>query len=143
MLFSFNVITSGPSSVGVDFSLHGFDHVYGIPQHAESLLLKNTSDGDAYRLYNLDIFGHKIHEKIGIYGSVPLLLAHKPNTTSGIFWLNSSETLVDINTKAVAEVRVAYFPRNLISKENTTTWGQKQDGNITGDRSHQLLSTNM
>ncbi|NXU81320.1 GANC glucosidase, partial [Oreotrochilus melanogaster] len=93
----------GPSSVGMDFSLHGFDHVYGIPQHTETLLLKNTSDGDAYRLYNLDIFGHKIHDKIGIYGSVPLLLAHKPNRTSGIFWLNSSETLVDISTKAVAE----------------------------------------
>ncbi|NXY85657.1 GANC glucosidase, partial [Alcedo cyanopectus] len=93
----------GPSSVGMDFSLHGFDHVYGIPQHAEGLLLKNTSDGDAYRLYNLDIFGHKIHDKVGIYGSVPLLLAHKPDRTSGIFWLNSSETLVDISTKAVAE----------------------------------------
>uniref|UniRef100_A0A672TRS4 Glucosidase alpha, neutral C n=1 Tax=Strigops habroptila TaxID=2489341 RepID=A0A672TRS4_STRHB len=93
----------GPSSVGVDFSLRGYDHVYGIPQHTEGLLLKNTSDGDAYRLYNLDIFGHKIHDKIGIYGSVPLLLAHKPNRTSGIFWLNSSETLVDISTKAVAE----------------------------------------
>ncbi|POI33828.1 hypothetical protein CIB84_002420 [Bambusicola thoracicus] len=93
----------GPSSVGMDFSLHGFDHLYGIPQHTESLLLKNTSDGDAYRLYNLDIFGHKIHDKIGIYGSVPLLIAHKPDRTSGIFWLNSSETLVDINTKAVAE----------------------------------------
>ncbi|OXB63369.1 hypothetical protein ASZ78_001945 [Callipepla squamata] len=93
----------GPSSVGMDFSLHGFDHLYGIPQHTESLLLKNTSDGDAYRLYNLDIFGHKIHDKIGIYGSVPFLIAHKPNRTSGIFWLNSSETLVDINTKAVAE----------------------------------------
>uniref|UniRef100_A0A672TRC1 Glucosidase alpha, neutral C n=1 Tax=Strigops habroptila TaxID=2489341 RepID=A0A672TRC1_STRHB len=91
----------GPSSVGVDFSLRGYDHVYGIPQHTEGLLLKNTSDGDAYRLYNLDIFGHKIHDKIGIYGSVPLLLAHKPNRTSGIFWLNSSETLVDISTKAV------------------------------------------
>uniref|UniRef100_A0A8B9F2N4 Neutral alpha-glucosidase C n=1 Tax=Amazona collaria TaxID=241587 RepID=A0A8B9F2N4_9PSIT len=91
----------GPSSVGMDFSLHAYDHVYGIPQHAEGLLLKNTSDGDAYRLYNLDIFGHKIHDKIGIYGSVPLLLAHKPNRTTGIFWLNSSETLVDISTKAV------------------------------------------
>ncbi|NXN99771.1 GANC glucosidase, partial [Rhinopomastus cyanomelas] len=93
----------GPSSVGMDFSLHGFEYVYGIPQHTESLLLKNTSDGDAYRLYNLDIFGHKLHDKIGIYGSVPLLLAHKPNRTSGIFWLNSSETLVDISTRAVAE----------------------------------------
>uniref|UniRef100_A0A8C4U7D1 Glycoside hydrolase family 31 N-terminal domain-containing protein n=1 Tax=Falco tinnunculus TaxID=100819 RepID=A0A8C4U7D1_FALTI len=96
-----DVKAHGPSSVGTDFSLHGFDHVYGIPQHTEALLLKNTSDGDAYRLYNLDIFGHKIHDKIGIYGSVPLLLAHKPNRTAGIFWLNSSETLVDISTKAV------------------------------------------
>lgn len=67
----------------------------------------------------MDIFGHKIHDKIGIYGSVPLLLAHKPNRTTGIFWLNSSETLVDINTKAVAEVRVAHFPQNLVMKENT------------------------
>ncbi|RMC00523.1 hypothetical protein DUI87_23137 [Hirundo rustica rustica] len=93
----------GPTSVGMDFSLHGYEHIYGIPQHTETLCLKNTSDGDAYRLYNLDIFGHKIHDKIGIYGSVPLLLAHKPKRTSGIFWLNSSETLVDISTKAVAE----------------------------------------
>uniref|UniRef100_A0A8C3TZV8 Glycoside hydrolase family 31 N-terminal domain-containing protein n=1 Tax=Catharus ustulatus TaxID=91951 RepID=A0A8C3TZV8_CATUS len=93
----------GPTSVGVDFSLHGYEHVYGIPQHTETLLLKNTSDGDAYRLYNLDIFGHKIHDKTGIYGSVPLLLAHKPNRTSGIFWLNSSETLVDISTKTAKQ----------------------------------------
>uniref|UniRef100_A0A8C3LDH1 Glycoside hydrolase family 31 N-terminal domain-containing protein n=1 Tax=Chrysolophus pictus TaxID=9089 RepID=A0A8C3LDH1_CHRPC len=100
----------GPSSVGMDISLHGFDHLYGIPQHTESLLLKNTSDGDAYRLYNLDIFGHKIHDKIGIYGSVPLLIAHKPDRTVGIFWLNSSETLVDINTKAVPEVRLRAVP---------------------------------
>uniref|UniRef100_A0A8B9P7R1 Neutral alpha-glucosidase C n=1 Tax=Apteryx owenii TaxID=8824 RepID=A0A8B9P7R1_APTOW len=103
----------GPSSVGMDFSLHGFEHVYGIPQHTETLLLKNTSDGDAYRLYNLDIFGHKIHDKIGIYGSVPFLLAHKPNRTSGIFWLNSSETLVDISTKAV------FLALSLISPQQT------------------------
>uniref|UniRef100_A0A8C9L249 Glycoside hydrolase family 31 N-terminal domain-containing protein n=1 Tax=Pavo cristatus TaxID=9049 RepID=A0A8C9L249_PAVCR len=120
VLFCFNVVTTGPSSVGMDFSLHGFDHLYGIPQHTESLLLKNTSDGDAYRLYNLDIFGHKIHDKIGIYGSVPLLIAHKPDRTSGIFWLNSSETLVDINTRAVAEVRLAHFPQNLITTKSTT-----------------------
>uniref|UniRef100_A0A8D0GCZ1 Glucosidase alpha, neutral C n=1 Tax=Sphenodon punctatus TaxID=8508 RepID=A0A8D0GCZ1_SPHPU len=61
------------------------------------------SDDDVYRLYNLDVYGHKIHDKMGIYGSVPLLLAHKPDRTVGIFWLNSSETLVEINTKAVME----------------------------------------
>nr|XP_006130414.1 neutral alpha-glucosidase C isoform X1 [Pelodiscus sinensis]XP_025044103.1 neutral alpha-glucosidase C isoform X1 [Pelodiscus sinensis] len=98
-----DIKANGPSSIGLDFSLHGFEHVYGIPEHAETLLLKNTSDNDAYRLFNLDVYGHKIHDKMGIYGSVPFLLAHKLNRTSGIFWLNSSETLVEINTKAVME----------------------------------------
>ncbi|KAJ8776887.1 hypothetical protein J1605_015064 [Eschrichtius robustus] len=57
------------------------------------------SDGDAYRLYNLDVYGYKIHDKMGIYGSVPYLLAHKLGRTLGIFWLNASETLVEINTE--------------------------------------------
>lgn len=37
-----NVPPIGPCSVGLDFSLHGYEHIYGIPQHAETLLLKNT-----------------------------------------------------------------------------------------------------
>jgi len=93
------LVPSGPASIGLDFSLHGFEHLYGIPQHAESHQLKNTSDGDAYRLYNLDVYGYKIHDKMGIYGSVPYLLAHKLGRTLGIFWLNASETLVEINTE--------------------------------------------
>ncbi|KAF5925520.1 hypothetical protein HPG69_001967, partial [Diceros bicornis minor] len=56
-------------------------------------------DGDAYRLYNLDVYGYKIHDKMGIYGSVPYLLAHKLGRTLGIFWLNASETLVEISTE--------------------------------------------
>ncbi|XP_077178869.1 neutral alpha-glucosidase C isoform X2 [Paroedura picta] len=98
-----DIKANGPSSVGLDFSLHGYEHVYGIPQHAETLLLKNTSDNNVYRLYNLDVFGYKIHSKMGIYGSVPLLLAHKQDRTIGVFWLNSSETLVEIATKAASE----------------------------------------
>uniref|UniRef100_A0A8C6YDM5 Glucosidase alpha, neutral C n=1 Tax=Naja naja TaxID=35670 RepID=A0A8C6YDM5_NAJNA len=38
-----DIKANGPSSVGLDVSLHGFKHLYGIPQHAETLLLKNTS----------------------------------------------------------------------------------------------------
>lgn len=56
------------------------------------------SDGDAYRLYNLDVFGYKINSRLGLYGSVPLLLAHKPKRSVGVFWLNASETLLDICT---------------------------------------------
>lgn len=33
---------AGPTSVGLDFSLPGFEHVYGIPEHAESLRLRTT-----------------------------------------------------------------------------------------------------
>lgn len=62
------------------------------------------SDGDAYRLYNLDVYGYKIHDKMGIYGSVPYLLAHKLGRTLGIFWLNASETLVEINTEPAVKV---------------------------------------
>ncbi|XP_010623078.1 neutral alpha-glucosidase C isoform X1 [Fukomys damarensis] len=98
-----DVKANGPASIGLDFSLHGFEHVYGIPQHAESHQLKNTRDGDAYRLYNLDVYGYQIHDKMGIYGSVPYLLAHKLDRTIGIFWLNASETLVEINTEPAAE----------------------------------------
>ncbi|XP_040826041.1 neutral alpha-glucosidase C [Ochotona curzoniae] len=98
-----DVKTNGPTSIGLDFSLHGFEHVYGIPQHAESHQLKNTRDGDAYRLYNLDVYGYKIHDKMGIYGSIPYLLAHKLGKTIGIFWLNASETLVEINTEPAGE----------------------------------------
>lgn len=98
-----DVKANGPSSIGLDFSLHGFEHLYGIPQHAESHQLKNTSDGDAYRLYNLDVYGYKIHDKMGIYGSIPYLLAHKLGKTVGIFWLNASETLVEINTEPAVE----------------------------------------
>ncbi|XP_070234264.1 neutral alpha-glucosidase C isoform X4 [Bos mutus] len=94
-----DVKVNGPASIGLDFSLHGFEHLYGIPQHAESHQLKNTSDSDAYRLYNLDVYGYKIHDKMGIYGSVPYLLAHKLGRTLGIFWLNASETLVEIKTE--------------------------------------------
>ncbi|XP_078419144.1 neutral alpha-glucosidase C-like isoform X1 [Cetorhinus maximus] len=89
--------TNGPTSIGLDFSLHGFEHVYGIPEHTENLRLKTTSQEEPYRLYNLDVFACKLYSRMSVYGSVPLLLAHKPKQTMGIFWLNASETLVDIS----------------------------------------------
>lgn len=33
---------AGPMSVGLDFSLPGMEHVYGIPEHADNLRLKVT-----------------------------------------------------------------------------------------------------
>ncbi|KAJ8289130.1 hypothetical protein COCON_G00017890 [Conger conger] len=93
-----DIKANGPTSVGLDLRLHGFSHVYGVPEHADALRLKDTRDGDAYRLYNLDVFGYDIHSRLGLYGSVPFLLAHKPKRSVGVFWLNASETLLDIRT---------------------------------------------
>ncbi|XP_041132775.1 neutral alpha-glucosidase C isoform X2 [Polyodon spathula] len=99
-----DVKANGPSSVGLDFSLHGVEHVYGIPEHADTLRLKNTrSAGEPYRLYNLDVFAYEIHSRLGLYGSVPLLLGHRLGRTVGIFWLNTSETLLDIGSEAETE----------------------------------------
>ncbi|XP_041927218.1 neutral alpha-glucosidase C isoform X2 [Alosa sapidissima] len=92
-----DVKANGPSSVGMDFCLHGFNHVYGIPEHADRLRLKDTSGGEPYRLYNLDVFGYRTDSRLGLYGSVPLLFAHKSDKTLGLFWLNASETLVDVH----------------------------------------------
>uniref|UniRef100_A0A8C2ICS8 Glucosidase, alpha; neutral C n=1 Tax=Cyprinus carpio TaxID=7962 RepID=A0A8C2ICS8_CYPCA len=92
-----DVFNLGPSSVGMDLSLHGFKHTYGLPEHADTLVLKDTRYvTEAYRLYNLDVFGYDINSRLGLYGSVPFLLAHKLERTAGVFWLNASETLVDV-----------------------------------------------
>ncbi|KAI9537763.1 hypothetical protein NQZ68_022425 [Dissostichus eleginoides] len=92
-----DVKPNGPSSVGSDLSLHGFSHVFGLPEHADGLQLRDTREGDAYRLFNLDVFAYDLQSRLGLYGSVPLVLAHKQDRTLGVFWLNASETFVNVH----------------------------------------------
>ncbi|KAK6305494.1 hypothetical protein J4Q44_G00242740 [Coregonus suidteri] len=89
---------NGPSSISLDFSLPGVEHVYGIPEHADSLRLKNTDGGDPYRLYNLDVFQYELFNPMALYGAVPVLLSHNTHRTMGLFWLNAAETWVDISS---------------------------------------------
>jgi len=39
---TFILVLTGPCSVGLDISFPGVEHVYGIPEHADSLALKTT-----------------------------------------------------------------------------------------------------
>nr|XP_057919713.1 neutral alpha-glucosidase AB isoform X2 [Doryrhamphus excisus] len=94
---------NGPSAVGLDLSLPGVEHVYGIPEHADSLRLKTTENGDPYRLYNLDVFQYELHNPMALYGSVPVMLAHNAQRTTGIFWLNAAETWVDISSNTAGK----------------------------------------
>lgn len=61
------------------------------------LLISSHRDGEPYRLYNLDVFAYDVYSRFGLYGSVPLLVAHKPDRTLGLFWLNASETYVNVH----------------------------------------------
>ncbi|KAL5968257.1 Neutral alpha-glucosidase AB [Taenia solium] len=88
----------GPTSVGIDFTFHGFEYVYGIPEHADSLALRNTNQTDPYRLYNLDVFEYELNNPMALYGSVPLMWAHRANSTVGLFINNPSEAWVDVET---------------------------------------------
>uniref|UniRef100_A0AAQ5XTG6 Glycoside hydrolase family 31 N-terminal domain-containing protein n=1 Tax=Amphiprion ocellaris TaxID=80972 RepID=A0AAQ5XTG6_AMPOC len=88
----------GPSAISLDFSLPGVEHVYGIPEHADTLRLKTTENGDPYRLYNLDVFQYELYNPMALYGAVPVMLAHNTQRTTGIFWLNAAETWVDISS---------------------------------------------
>ena len=36
------LVGTGPCSVGMDISFPGVEHVYGIPEHADSFVLKTT-----------------------------------------------------------------------------------------------------
>ncbi|XP_035265569.1 neutral alpha-glucosidase AB isoform X1 [Anguilla anguilla] len=94
---------NGPSSISLDFSLPGVEHVYGIPEHADNLKLKTTDGGDPYRLYNLDVFQYELYNPMALYGAVPVLLSHNAQRTMGIFWLNAAETWVDISSNTAGK----------------------------------------
>ncbi|KAJ2475707.1 glucosidase II [Coemansia sp. RSA 2320] len=92
----------GPESFGLDINFNGFEHVYGIPEHASPLSLKPTRGGgkDAYdqpyRLYNLDVFEYEHDSPMSLYGSIPFMVAHNTESTVGVFWLNAAETWIDV-----------------------------------------------
>lgn len=41
---------------------------------------------EPYRLYNLDVFEYEHYSSFGLYGAIPVLLAHKAGATVGVFW---------------------------------------------------------
>ena len=99
----------GPMAVVLDLSFPGDDvHVYGIPERATSLSLRDTAarreEGDGavageaetddvvrkkektsysepYRLYNLDVFEYEHDSPFGLYGSIPVMHARSRYTS--------------------------------------------------------------
>ncbi|EEB17338.1 Neutral alpha-glucosidase AB precursor, putative [Pediculus humanus corporis] len=90
---------NGPEAVALDFSFPQAVVAYGLPEHADSFALKSSKGSDPYRLYNLDVFEYELNSKMALYAGVPLLFAHGPESTTGVFWLNAAETWIDVMSK--------------------------------------------
>lgn len=87
---------NGPTAMAMDFTFAGFENVYGIPQHADTFSLKDTSSTDPYRLYNLDVFEYELWNPMALYASIPFMMAHNTKNSVGLFWLNAAEGWIDV-----------------------------------------------
>ena len=119
----------GPQGISVDFNFIGMDHVYGVPEHADSLSLKDTSDSDPYRLYNLDVFEYELWNKMALYAAIPFMMGHNKDKTVGIFWLNAAETWIDVK-KSTSGVLGSLSNMVSSSKPRTDTHWMSESGII-------------
>ena len=116
----------GNTAISFDVSFPNATDMYGLPERATSLSLKSTikrpssqeevdqklhHESEPYRLYNLDVFEYESESPFGLYGSIPMLLAHgsknvngagnddgkaRETISSGMYFNNPTETYVDI-----------------------------------------------
>lgn len=52
----------------------------------------------------MDVYKYDLYTPMALYGSVPLIVAHNTQRTTGIFWLNAAETWVDISSNTAGKV---------------------------------------
>ena len=41
---------------------------------------------DICRLFNLDVFEYELHNTMALYVSIPYIVAHNANSTTGVLW---------------------------------------------------------
>ena len=107
-------IPFGPESVGIDFVFKNAKAVYGIPEHADSLKLKDTRETDPYRLFNVDVFEYFVDSPSPMYGAIPFMFGVSKDVTTGLFWVNSADTWIDIHYSSVNtdQVNTHWFSEN-------------------------------
>jgi len=120
----------GPESVALDITFHGYDHVFGIPEHTGPLSLRETRGGEGnfeepYRLYNSDVFEYILNSPMTLYGAIPFMQAQRKDSTVGVFWLNAAETWVDITKAKEAKNPLAL---GIGAKTNTHTHWISENG---------------
>jgi alpha 1,3-glucosidase len=94
----FTDVIGGLTAVGADFRFLGSDiGLTGLSERASPVNLADTDDGPL-RLFNSDAFEYEADQPIHLYGSIPFIVAHSPTHSSSLFWMNPSDTFVDIHT---------------------------------------------
>eukprot|EP00033_Pygsuia_biforma_P001531 GCRY01001726.1.p1 GENE.GCRY01001726.1~~GCRY01001726.1.p1 ORF type:complete len:887 (+),score=268.23 GCRY01001726.1:142-2802(+) len=99
----------GPSSQGFDVTFPLASHLYGIPEHTTKHALESTEGKEPYRMYNLDVFEYELDSTAALYGGVPLMLAHGVTHTTGLFWNNAAEMMIDISPSGEANGRQTHW----------------------------------
>lgn len=87
----------GAQAVGLDFTFHGSEDIFGVPEHADKFNLPDTGSTDPIRLYNLDVFEYELDNPMALYAAVPMVMSQTAEITTGAFWLNAAETWVDVS----------------------------------------------
>ncbi|KAJ1606204.1 hypothetical protein OJ252_3224 [Cryptosporidium canis] len=91
----------GPTCIGTDIRIHNTSNIYGAAEHSTDINLPEYPS--SYRFYNLDVFTYKSNQPDALYGSIPFVMSthndEKNTYISGILWLNSSDTFMDIKRK--------------------------------------------
>uniref|UniRef100_A0A3Q3VXJ5 Neutral alpha-glucosidase AB n=1 Tax=Mola mola TaxID=94237 RepID=A0A3Q3VXJ5_MOLML len=100
---------NGPTAISLDFSWPKNQHNrVSINKFYSIYIRKNLYpffivNGDPYRLHNMDVYKYELYSPMALYGSVPVIVAHNTQRTTGIFWLNAAETWVDISSNTAGK----------------------------------------
>ncbi|KAG8355459.1 hypothetical protein FVEN_g12881 [Fusarium venenatum] len=84
-----------PESVALDITFIGYDHFYGIREHAGPMAPKQTRAGvngqysEPYRVYNTDVFEYELNSPMILYGVIPFMQARRKDSHVDVFWLNA------------------------------------------------------
>lgn len=119
----------GPSTVAMDFAFMNMQSVFGIPEHADRFSLQDTTGGDPYRLYNLDVFEYELWNPMSLYAAVPFMLGHNAANTVGLFWLNAAETWIDVKKSGTGVLdSISNLVTSSQSAKNTDTYWISESG---------------
>ena len=72
------------------------EHLFGLPERSNYMLLNNTNNRQPYRLYSVDKFPHPEFKDTNLYSGIPYLMGHGGDHDEAVAWISAAETYVDI-----------------------------------------------